>query len=171
MEIKRITGEEYDKFYGMLEDDFCADERKSKDAEFEAFADEKFSPNFIYDGDNLLGYVCFWNFDNFVYIEHLAIAKQLRGHGIGSKFLNEFVLNFKKDIILEAELPVETIAKKRISFYERNGFVLNPYEYYQPAYREDSNTVPMLVMSHGNKLPENIFNSYIEKIKQHVYHK
>lgn len=171
MELKRITSEDYDRFYAMLENDFCADERKSKDAEFESFADEKFSPNFIYEAGKLLGYICFWNFEKFVYVEHLAISKELRGHGLGSKFVTEFVSNFNKDIILEAELPVETIAKKRISFYERNGFVLNPYEYSQPAYREDSNTVPMLVMSHGNKLPEEIFNAYIQEIKKTVYNK
>ncbi len=39
----------------------------------------------------------------------------------------------RKPVILEVELPTGELEARRIAFYERNGFVMNPFEYMQPA--------------------------------------
>lgn len=169
MKLKKITLNEYDKFFALLESDFCLDERKTKVNELKAFEDSNFSPNFIYDGKTLVGYVCYWEFEKFLYVEHFAISKEMRGTGVGSKFLKEFSENSTKPIILEVELPETEIAEKRIKFYERLGYVVNHYPYTQPAYQPESNPVDMFVMSYGSSLSETDFNDYTKKIKKVVY--
>ena len=54
-------------------------------------------------------------------------------------------------IILEAEPPTDNIAIRRIGFYERNGFMLYGYDYYQPPYAADRQGIALRLM--GN-IPE-----------------
>ena len=91
--LKKITKVDFDKFYSLLEKDFCFAERKTKEDEFETLKNSKFSANFIYHNDLLIGYICFWDFEEFLYIEHFAIIEELRNQYWGTKFLKEFVLN------------------------------------------------------------------------------
>ena len=169
MELRKITIQEYDKFFSMLESDFCLDERRTKENELKAFSFDNFSPNFIYEGETLVGYVCFWEFESFLFVEHFAINSQMRGSGLGSRFLKEFSDNATKSIILEVELPETEIASKRIKFYERLGYVVNEYKYTQPAYQPESNPVDMHLMSFGSALSEEEFNEYTQTIKRVVY--
>ena len=169
MKLKKITLDEYDKFFALLENDFCLDERKTKENELKAFDSPNFSPNFIYDGETLVGYVCYWEFENFLFVEHFAISKEMRGTGCGSRFLKEFSETKNKPIILEVELPETEIAEKRIKFYERLGYVVNNYPYIQPAYQPESKPVDMFVMSYGSSLSKQNFDDFTQKIKKVVY--
>lgn len=169
MELKKITKQEYDKFFSLLESDFCLDERKTKVNELNAFDDPHFSPNFIYDNQTLVGYICFWEFEEFLYVEHFAILNSMRGTGQGSKFLKEFSENFSKPIILEVELPKNEVAIKRIKFYERLGYHLNDFPYTQPAYQPESSPVEMFVMSYGTVLSKTDFCKFTKTIKKVVY--
>jgi len=169
MELKKITKNEYDKFFSLLESDFCLDERKTKINELKAFDDSNFSPNFIYDNQTLVGYICFWEFEKFLYIEHFAILNSMRGTGQGSKFLKEFSEKFNKPIILEVELPENEVAIKRIKFYERLGYHLNNFPYTQPAYQPESKPVEMFVMSYGTTLSKSDFSAFTKTIKKIVY--
>lgn len=169
MELKKITRNEYDKFFSMLESDFCLDERKTKANELKAFDDKNFSPNFIYDNQTLVGYICFWEFEKFLFVEHFAILKEMRGTGCGSRFLKEFSEKNQKAIILEVELPTTETASKRIKFYEKLGYVVNDFSYTQPAYQPESNPVKMFVMSFGKALSEKDFQEFTQTIKKIVY--
>lgn len=169
MELKKITRQKYDEFFALLENDFCLDERRTKENELKAFDIANFSPNFIYENDKPVGYVCFWDFEKFLFIEHFAILSQLRGNGCGSRFLKDFSEKSNKPIILEVELPNNELAIKRIKFYEKIGYVLNKYPYTQPAYQPESNPVDMYVMSLGRALTEAEFDDYTKTIKKFVY--
>ena len=169
MELKTITKQEYNKFFDLLESDFCLDERRTKANELKAFDDQNFSPNFIYENGEFIGYVCFWEFEKFLFVEHFAILENMRGTGCGSRFLKEFSEKAKKPIVLEVELPENEIAIKRIKFYERVGYVLNKFPYTQPAYQPESKPVDMFVMSFDKALSEKDFNEYTQTIRKIVY--
>lgn len=169
MELKRISKAEYDKYFALLEDDFCLEERKTKIDELAAFEDENFSPNFIYEDGNLIGYACFWEFEDFLFVEHFAILKEMRGTGCGSRFLKEFSENTNKPIILEVELPENEIAIKRIKFYERMGYVINNYPYAQPSYHAGKEPVPMHVMTYKSELEKADYDKFVLEIKHVVY--
>ena len=169
MILKKISKEDFDKYFALLESDFCLEERKTKADELTAFNHPNFSPNFIFEEDKLIGYACFWNFENFLFVEHFAILNTMRGTGCGSKFLKEFSEKTTKPIVLEVELPETEVAAKRIRFYERVGYVINEFKYYQPSYHKDTNLIPMHLMSFGSKLSKEDFDNFTAKIKNIVY--
>lgn len=83
-----------------------------------------------------------------------AVFEGKRGNGIGSKFLKEIIEYYKtKDsIIVEVERPEDAkslqekvICEKRISFYERLGFVI------QKDIEYSIFDVPMYLMVYSNK--------------------
>ena len=71
----------------------------------------------------------------------------------------------KKLICLEVELPEDELTKRRIGFYERNGFVFNEYPYMQPPISKGKSSVPLRIMTYGTAIPEETF----EKMKQVLY--
>ncbi len=108
-------------------------------------------PDFHIDGICLglrcVGFVAYWLFDGFAYVEHFAVDGSCRGQGVGGKclaFLRDRVGG--RPVVLEVELPETAIARRRIAFYERHGYALLPTAYMQPPYREGGECLPMKLM-------------------------
>ena len=71
----------------------------------------------------------------FVYVEYLAVRKELRGGGVGTQVMGEFLRRMNDvPVVLEVELPVCGLTRKRVDFYERLGLKLMPDYYEQPSY-------------------------------------
>lgn len=169
MELKKVTEENFNILYSFMENDFPLSERRTKQNQFKLLKNKYVSLNFIEKDGNLAGYFIFWDFDDFIFIEHIATLKEFRGQGIGTSFLNEFIKKNNKQIVLEVENPDNETAIKRIKFYEHLGFVLNSYNYMQPSYHNDRTTVPMKIMTLQKTLSEQEYNKITKKIKQEVY--
>lgn len=169
MELQKITKQDLDEFYEIYKTDFCYGERRSKGKLKDTLDEEKFSSNYIcYDGAKV-GYINFWDFDEFVYIEHIAIFSSMRGTGYGSKSLSEFIDLIKRNIILEVEPPEDEISIKRIHFYEKIGFVLNDYDYVQPSYHGKGKGLPMKLMTFGKAYDNKTLKKYVNTIYKNVY--
>lgn len=100
------------------------------------------------DGENV-GFVTTWRLPDALYVEHLAIFPDKRSGGIGSAVLAEIAaLAGDRPVVLEVELPeTSDEARRRISFYQRNGFTaMEEYPYFQPPYRPGGQTVPLMLM-------------------------
>ena len=115
--------------------------------------------------NKIIAFMSTWNFPTFVFVEHFAVDQSMRGHGIGSTMLKEFLAQTSKNIILEVEPAHDAISTKRIKFYERFGFLLNEYNYIQPPLRKDSQYIELKIMSYPKKL---YFNDF-QKIKNILY--
>lgn len=115
------------------------------------------------------GFITCWRFKKFSFIEHFAINSEARNGGIGSLFLKEVLRIQDKPIILEAEEPLNDLCKRRIAFYERNGFVQGNVPYFQPPYRKGDPTIPMVLMSYGNINLENEYETIVPIIYTEVY--
>lgn len=118
--------------------------------------------------DRIIGFIAYWDLDDFVFIEHLAIKRGLRGKGYGSKTINKMTSLFPK-IILEVEEPETEEARKRIRFYQKHGFYLNSYPYLQPPYKPQDAPVPLLLMSFPSKMDELEFCKAREIMYTKVY--
>lgn len=172
MLLKRIENKDFDYFYSLLEEDFCWEERKDKERELSSFIHPRFSPCFIYDNDKLVGYFCYWEFKNFIFGEHLAILKELRDSGIGTRFISEFLKGCNKLVLIEVEHPTTIQSKRRIKFYKKLGFKMNEkYNYIQPSYHPTGETVPLIIASHPTLINENDYKKYTQLIKEEVYDK
>ena len=74
----------------------------------------------------LLGILLYWEGPGFRYVEHFAIAPELRGGGAGSRILAEFT-GQGVPVILEIDPPVDGVSIRRKGFYLRCGFRENPF--------------------------------------------
>lgn len=96
-----------------------------------------------------VGLLTYWTFPTFVYIEHFAIDNRLRNRGYGQKVLALFKSQIHLPIVLEAEEPTDVMTRRRIGFYQRQGFVLQEVPYLQPPYRKGDEWFPLKLMTYG----------------------
>ena len=75
----------------------------------------------------------------------------------------------KRPIVLEVERPIEEMAKRRISFYQRQGFTLWEKDYSQPPYKPGDDFLPMYLMVHGELDCEKDFETIKKRIHKEVY--
>lgn len=120
----------------------------------------------IKQDEDIVGAISVWEFDDFVYVENFAVSSKLRGQGLGGVFLKEMkVLYPHHQLVLEVEEPVNEMAKRRIEFYQRNGFVLSEFDYIQPPFRENEEDVTLVLMTY----PQAINHNEFLKIKNHLF--
>ena len=100
------------------------------------------------DAGHYAGFISYWQFDTFAYIEHFAVNPAARGGGIGACALREFKAMSGLPVVLEVERPGSNdMADRRIAFYRRNGFhTIDSYDYIQPPYAPGLPEVPLLLM-------------------------
>lgn len=122
----------------------------------------------IYDGNTAVGFTALWVFENFVFIEHIAIDEDKRGGGYGSKAIELIKEKYNKPIILEAEAPVTEQQIKRIKFYERLNFKVNNFDYTQPSYHGGEG-VPLMILSYPNKLTNEEFEEFLRETRREAY--
>ena len=99
--------------------------------------------------DKFAGIVTTWQFDYFMYIEHLATMPDMRGNGIGANVVNSLRSGLGTPLVLEAEHPSadNPMAERRLGFYRRLGFEVIDESYIQPPYGPGLASVPLLLLS------------------------
>ncbi|MFC4665498.1 GNAT family N-acetyltransferase [Falsiporphyromonas endometrii] len=106
-----------------------------------------FRAHIIYIEDKPVGFFNYWEFPSgIIYGEHLAIYPENRQKGLGTLFLEKLKDMGGDRMIFEVEIPNNPLAKRRINFYERNGFVLLDNMYWQPPYHDDLKPFEMKLM-------------------------
>jgi ribosomal protein S18 acetylase RimI-like enzyme len=115
-----------------------------------------------------IGFLSFWQFDAFAYIEHFAIDQAVRNKGWGGTVLRRFAEKINP-IVLETEPPVDEWSTRRLAFYERLGFVPLQRPYLQPPYREGEPWIPLRLMVYGSLPIECRFEQLKQTIYQYVY--
>lgn len=103
----------------------------------------------ISESDTVVGFIIYWEFTEFIYVEYFAISEEFRGVGIGRKAFSEFAERQAKPIVIEVEPPDNDLARRRVGFYERIGFTLRDVEYIQPPYHPNLPDLPLLLMTYG----------------------
>lgn len=101
----------------------------------------------VAEDPQVIGFLSFWDFDSFCYVEHFATEPAVRNAGYGSAILQEMLRRASKPTVLEVEEPTTELSRRRIGFYSRNGLILWDVPYLQPAYRAGGAKVPMRLMA------------------------
>lgn len=169
--LEELQVKDFDKVYSMMEESFPVDERRTYEEQKALLDNEMYSIYILSDteNDNIKAFIAIWRFDDFAFVEHFAVSSLYRNCGIGALILQEVKKLLSSMICLEVELPEEEMAKRRIGFYERNGFYYNEYEYMQPAISKDRNEIPLRIMTTGGKVTEDRFNEMKDILYQYVY--
>ena len=160
MKLIPIREEEFFNIYDEMSKNFIADEIRSFDDAYICLEIESFNIYHVVVEETYVGFISVWDLGTCFYIEHFVIYEEYRNSGLWAKAL-EIINNKLKNVILEADLPNTNIAKRRLGFYQRNGYKINDVDYVQPAYSKDKNPVPMHLLSYPEKL-----NNPIEIIQQ-----
>ena len=116
-----------------------------------------------YDGEPFVGLVLYWETPDFLYVEHFCILPELRNRHYGQRILAALGKR-SKTIILEIDPPTDEISVRRKGFYERCGFVENPYLHVHPPYHRGNHGHELVVMSCPERLtPEEYaaFSGYL----------
>lgn len=169
--LEELQVKDFDKVYSMMEESFPVDERRTYEEQKALLDNEMYSIYILPDieNDNIKAFIAIWRFDDFAFVEHFAVSSLYRNGGLGALILQEVKKLLSSMICLEVELPEEEMAKRRIGFYERNGFYYNEYEYMQPAISKDRNEIPLRIMTTGGKVTEDRFNEMKDILYQYVY--
>ena len=127
------------------------------------------------DDGKAVAFITYWHFGDFCYGEHLATDPACRNKGYGAQILSTLhsplsTLTPPMPFVLEVEMPADDLSRRRIAFYERNGFTLwRDCAYMQPPYRPEDAPLPMLLMVKGNLSPEQDFPRVRQTIHREVY--
>ncbi len=177
----------FDQVYDIMTRSFPNKEIRSYQGQHNLLSDDYYRLYVKLKDNEVITFLSCWEFDDFSFIEHFATKEDYRGHGIGNDFLldyikNKIVLddnnilisnnkqtNDKSNIILEVDPPVTDIAKRRIKFYKKLNFSLNPFYYEQPPLGDRKDSFNLKVMSFPNPLNKQLFKSYTDIIKEKVY--
>lgn len=155
----------------LMHESFPVDERRDDDAQrYNTDHNQLFAAYLITEGEINIGLITLWKLDGFYYVEHLATSPQVRNKGYGKMIIQALLHDFSDyTIVLEVELPEDDLSKRRIGFYERNGFKLCHKPYMQPPYRSVGTPIPMHVMYSGDRPIDDIFDKIKSEIYRNVY--
>ncbi|MGN0696785.1 MAG: GNAT family N-acetyltransferase [Oscillospiraceae bacterium] len=168
--LQKLDINDFDRVYSLMEKSFPTDERRPYEKQKALLSDPLYS---IYgvksDLGDITAFITVWKFDGSAYVEHFAVDPNCRGGGIGSAVLRELVSQLPCLVCLEVELPETDIAKRRIAFYERSGFVTNSFPYIQPPYSEGQSSLPLIIMTSGRTVSEEEFEEIRGLLYKNVY--
>lgn len=165
-----VTQDGFRSVYEKMTAAFPYEERRDIDDQKKCLDNRYFNFFEIVDNGTKVGFISLWNFDEFVFIEHIAVDSDKRSGGYGSKAIELVKEKYGKKIILEAEIPVTEQQIKRIRFYDRLGFKINDYDYKQPSYHGGGG-LPLKLLSYPDLINREEFDLFIKRTREHPYSK
>ena len=169
--VRKLERKEFDMVFRIMEDSFPEDEYRTYQ-EQKKLLDESSYGIYVLPGSAgaaIEAFMAVWEFEAFVFIEHFAVSPAHRNHGMGGRFLEEFLAGISKMAFLEVEPPHCETASGRIGFYKRNRFFLNEYPYVQPAISKGRNPVPLMLMTYGRPVDGKEFEEIKRVLFSRVY--
>ena len=181
--LQRINETDFPEIYRIMQASFSDDEYRPYDEQLALFEEPEYRIYYMPAigmervGNHSIGnftmhaagFLAVWEFESFTYIEHFAVDPVLRNSGTGSAMLQELVRKYQKQICLEVELPEDELTRRRIGFYERNGFVFNEYPYIQPPISKGKSPVPLRIMTYGEAITRETFEAMKNVLYRSVY--
>ena len=117
----------------------------------------------------MVGFVALWMLGDIVFLEHLAIKKEFRGRGYGTKILKDIKQKFPGKVVLEVEPPKDETTIRRIKFYKKAGFHFNEHHYVQPPLGRRKKPVPLKIMSYPKPVPQEKFDYLVRYLHKNIH--
>ena len=135
------------KSWEIYEKNFPFYEKRTLEEQKRVLNDNSYFANSINEKNNLIGLLYYWEFKDYIFIEHLAIDSFYQGKSLGSEVIKN-LLKKHKSIFLEIEPVVDITTKRRLKFYEKLGFIENDFEHFQVPFRkaQKKNTIDFIIL-------------------------
>ncbi len=170
MRFERLSSKEhpmYQKAMELYSISFPPHEQREPASQGKIVTDDEYHFTLIYDEDLFIGLVLFWETKSFLYVEHFCILPEMRNKKYGQKALN-LLAQRQKTVILEIDPPVDTISIHRKGFYERCGFVQNPYSHIHPPYHKRNTGHNLVILSYPGRITQAQYDAFQYYLEKHV---
>lgn len=161
---------QFDEMYALLQASFPPEEYRPYEAQKALLNDPRYRVLTERQNGELCAVMAVWDLETVTFLEHFAVAPELRGGGLGGRMLRELIESSERPVCLEAELPETEIARRRIGFYQRGGMTLCESDYMQPSLGEGREAIPLRIMCSEGNITKNIFLQIKSELYQLVYH-
>lgn len=173
--IKSASAPLFASAWEIYQYSFPASERRRPEAQRKALEEQPECSMDIYTRDDdphkVIGFMLHWDFGHSVYLEHFAVSRNERNNGAGGRMLDSFIeRNASKRIILDIDMPVDDISKRRLGFYQRHGLVDNPTRKHIHPNLSDpcAESFELLLMSYGNTLDDEEFRRFRDDFENKI---
>lgn len=165
-----ISGTTFDEIFAIMEASFPVSEIRTYSGQRALLANPNYHLYTDKDAENrTLAFMAAWEFPELRFVEHIAVNPDIRGGGIGKKLMNRYISRSDKPVVLEVEPPEGEMEQRRIGFYERLGFYLNPYPYVQPPLRAGQADLPLRIMTYPRPATLKEFQRFRDILYTEVY--
>lgn len=166
--LERMEEKDFNEIWEIMEQSFPVDERRTCLGQRELFKNPYYRLYGYRREGKVAAFFAVWRLEKLAFVEHFAVDGKFRNGGLGAGLLQELLQGLEVQTVLEVEPPEREIAARRIRFYERNGFALNPYDdYVQPALSAEGDELPLLLMTY----PSAVTRAQYEQIRDELYRK
>ncbi len=167
----KITNTEdkwYKSFRQIYTISFPIFEQRNEEQQMAAFSNQHYNLLASIDNENLLSFISYWEFDNYIYIEHLAVNPEFRGKSIGSNTLTQFGSNTEKIVLLEIDPPIDEVSINRLRFYKHLDYKPNSYKHSHPAYNPNFEPHKLQILSLHKELDEEVYKQFCSDLENIV---
>lgn len=165
--VKDIAHPMYNQALKLYQISFPHHEQREKRSQEKILSDDEYNFMLIYDEDVFVGLLLYWEQEEFIYIEHFCILPEMRNKQYGQKALT-LLSEQNKTLILEIDLPVDDISKRRKKFYERCGFTENFFTHTHPPYHKETEGHRLVVMSCPKQISQCLFDNFSDYLNNRV---
>ncbi|EXG84561.1 Acetyltransferase (GNAT) domain [Clostridium sp. ASBs410] len=123
---------DFQRIYEIIHASIPPSGRRSYDGQHELVNHHYYKLYLEKQRKRIIAFLAVWEFNDFNYTEHFAVEFAYYGNGLSEKVLEEYLSHAVKPVFSDGP-PLIEIARRRIKFYERIGFHLNKFDYWQPA--------------------------------------
>lgn len=170
--MKKLSMPQFDEAYQLFEESFVLAELRPYQQMKSLFEKGLFHIYGEYQDEQLMGALIVWELETCVYLENFAVSAKARGQGLGTRFIHHFRdLYHDRFLFMEVEEPFDEISKRRIHFYEKNDYILNPFHYIQPPFRKDDPQVKLTFMTYPEIMNEEQYQDIKDELFRVVYQK
>lgn len=151
----------YPDVRAIYESSFPVEEQRGLLLQRAAWSDEGYELLAIVQGESVIGLLGVWHLEEGVFLEHLAMAKEVRGKGIGSRLLGDYLATIgEATVILEVDPPCDEISRRRVCFYERLGFFLTDHDHVQLPFRKEDGPLTLRIMSYPHPISKEQYEAF-----------
>ena len=157
----------YSEALALYRESFPLHEQREAPSQQRILSDSDYRFGLLRDGQTFVGLALYWDADRFLYVEHLCILPSLRNRQYGKAAL-DLLARQGKLLILEIDPPMDDLSRRRKGFYERCGFLENPFSHIHPPYHRGNRGHDLILMTSPRPLSREEYDDFRRYLEERV---